>query len=229
MQLYRKVSFGKLAEFLVLDTRQYRTDQPGRDEVLDVEKIPVTPNATMLGKQQMNWLQKSFIESPAKWNIMAQQVLMGAVDFERGKRRRYYSDGWPAYVSERERLVQFLHERKVSNPVVLTGDFHSNLAIELRADDMKTELPVVATEFVGTSISSAGNGEDKRDDWESIMAENPCLKFLNDQRGYTRCTITPEEWRTDFRVVDAVSKPGAPIKTRATYVIENGQPGAKPA
>src|SRR5262245_53906024 len=31
MQLYRRVAFGRLAEFAVLDTRQYRTDQPCGD------------------------------------------------------------------------------------------------------------------------------------------------------------------------------------------------------
>jgi alkaline phosphatase D len=227
MQLYRKVSFGSLAEFLVLDTRQFRSDQPGRDEVIDVETIPTSPDITMLGKRQMDWLQKSFTESPANWNVMAQQVMMATIDFEKGDRQRYYSDGWPAYVSERQRLIQFLGERKVRNPVVLTGDFHSNVVNDLRVDDRKAELPVIATEFMGTSISSAGNGEDKRADLDSLMAENPCLKFLNDQRGYALCTVTPEAWRTDFRVMEYVTKPGAPIKTRASFVIESGQAGAK--
>ena len=31
MRLYRTVRFGRLAEFQVLDTRQYRTDQPNGD------------------------------------------------------------------------------------------------------------------------------------------------------------------------------------------------------
>jgi alkaline phosphatase D len=229
MQLYRKASFGQLGEFLVLDTRQHRSDQPSSDEVTDVENIPRSPNATMLGAQQLDWAQQSLLNSPATWNVMAQQVMMACMDFEEGKRLRYYSDGWPAYLVERERLMQFLHDHKVANPVVLTGDFHSNFAIELRVDDRKAELPVVATEIVGTSISSAGDGEDQRSALESLMAENPGLKFLNDQRGYVRCTLTPDEWRTDFRVVEYVSKPGAPIKDRATYVIEAGQPGVKQA
>ena len=48
------------------------------------------------------------------------------------------------------------------NPVVLTGDIHSNWVNDLRVDDRKPESPVVATEFVGTSISSGGNGERRR-------------------------------------------------------------------
>jgi alkaline phosphatase D len=229
MRLYRNVSFGRLAELLVLDTRQHRTDQPSGGEVLDLDAIPTSPDATLLGSDQMNWLQQSFRRSRANWNVMAQQVMMASVDFEKGHPHRYYSDGWPAYQPEKQRLMQYLHDAKIRNPVVLTGDFHSNLVIDLRVDDRKVELPVVGTEFIGTSISSAGDGDDKREQWQSMMAENPCLHFLNDQRGYVRCTITPDAWRTDFRVVDYVTRPGAPIKTRASFVIESGIPGAKPA
>jgi alkaline phosphatase D len=229
MLLYRKVSFGRLAGFCVLDTRQYRTDQPlARDDVFDAEHVPTNPQGTILGKEQMSWLQKSLAGSSASWNVMAQQVMMAAVDFERGDKVRCYADGWPAYADERRRLLEFLQESKASNPIVLTGDFHSNFVNDLRVDDRKAELPVVGTEFVGTSISSSGDGEDRRAEWKSIMAENPGVKFLNDQRGYARCTVTPDAWRTDFRVLENVSEPGAPIKTRASFVIENGQPGAKP-
>jgi alkaline phosphatase D len=229
MQLYRKVSFGRLAEFLVLDTRQHRTDQPSDNEVSDIDVNRADSDATLLGKKQMAWLQSSLTASPAKWNVLAQQVMMAMVDFEKGERRGFYSDGWPAYASERRRLIDFLYNRKIRNPVVLTGDFHSNLVNDLRADDRKTDLPVVATEFIGTSISSSGNGEDKREEWESIMAENPCLRFLNDQRGYVRCTVTPKTWHSDFRVVDDVTRPGGKVSTRASFVIEDGRAGAKQA
>ena len=46
------------------------------------------------------------------------------------------------------------------------------------------------------------------------------VKFYNDQRGYLRCVVSPETWRTDFRVVPYVSKPGAPVTTRASVVVE---------
>jgi alkaline phosphatase D len=226
MQLYRKATFGRLAELLVLDTRQHRTDQPTSNEVFDIELNSTTSDSTILGSEQMTWLHNSLTKSSAQWNVLAQQVMMGMVDFERGDRRRFYSDAWPAYMSERRRLIEFLHDAKINNPVVLTGDFHANLVNNLRADDRKPELPVVATEFVGTSISSSGNGEDKREEWNSLMAENACLRFLNDQRGYVRCTVTPDAWRSEFRVVESVTEPGAPIKTRATFAIEAGKPGA---
>jgi alkaline phosphatase D len=94
---------------------------------------------------------------------------------------------------------------------------------------LQPETPVVATEFVGTSLSSSGDGGQERERERHLMAENPGVRFFNQERGYVRCKVTPKEWTTDFRTVEYVEKPGAPITTRATFVVEAGQPGAKKA
>ncbi len=54
------------------------------------------------------------------------------------------------------------------------------------------------------------------------MSENPHLHFFNSQRGYVKCEVTPQQWRTDYRVLPYVSWPGAPIATRASFVVANG-------
>ena len=136
---------------------------------------------------------------------------------------------WTGYMQDRLRLVQFLADRHISNPIVLSGDIHSNWVNDLRVDDRKVETPVVATEFVGTSISTGGNGVDKPAGLDVLLAENPCVRFHNQQRGYVRCTVTPKLWRTDFRTVADITKPGAPAETRASFVVEVGERGAKPA
>jgi alkaline phosphatase D len=92
-------------------------------------------------------------------------------------------------------------------------------------DDPAT--PIVATEFVGTSITSTGDGSEMSPVMKSMVAENACVRFANDQRGYVRFELKPAELRADFRVVEYVSRPGAPIKTRASFVVEDGQAGAK--
>ncbi len=84
----------------------------------------------------------------------------------------------------------------------------------------------MATEFVGTSITSGGDGRDGGQFIQAMREENPHIKFYNGQRGYLRCAVTPERWTSDFRVVPYVSRPGAPIETRATFVVEDGRPGA---
>jgi alkaline phosphatase D len=225
MQLYRKFSFGRLADFLMLDTRQYRTDQPNGDVMSEITGDCLSPKGTLLGPRQFGWLQASLIDSAARWNVLAQQVMMAMVRNPSG----YYMDGWPGYVYERGRLMEFLQERHIANPIVLTGDSHSNWVNELRVDDRETDTPIVATEFMGTSISSDGDGAEKFDDWEAIVSRNPHVRFLNGERGYVRCTVTPDTWRSDCRVVEYVSRPGAPVKTRASFVVESGQPGVKRA
>ena len=74
----------------------------------------------------------------------------------------------------------------------------------------------MAAEFVGTSITSGGDGADQRADTERIRSRNPHVRFFNDQRGYVRCHVTPERWRTDFRVLPYVSRRGGRVSTRAS-------------
>ncbi|MEH7081399.1 alkaline phosphatase D family protein, partial [Neobacillus drentensis] len=82
-------------------------------------------------------------------------------------------------------------------------------------------------EFVGTSITSGGDGADKRADTDKILGLNPHIKFFNDYRGYVRCRVTPDRWQADYRVVPYVSKPGADVSTRASYVFEKNGQGLK--
>ena len=230
MQLYRTVSFGRLAAFQVLDTRQYRADQPNGDRRSPLNEAALDPKQSMLGARQAGWLKASLLESPATWNVLAQQVMMGMVGFRPEEGEPQYSmDQWPGYAHERIELMRFLQERRVPNPVVLTGDIHSNWVNDLRVDDRKPETPVVASEFVGTSISSGGNGKAEVPDQERRLADNPCVRFFNAQRGYVRCKVTPGLWKSDYQVVEEVTSPGAPAVTKASFVVEAGTPGAKPA
>jgi alkaline phosphatase D len=87
----------------------------------------------------------------------------------------------------------------------------------------------VATEFAGTSISSGGDGSDLPDNIKPVLAENPFVRFYNGQRGYVTCELTAGRARADFKVVEFVTERGAPCRTRASFVIEDGRPGAVPA
>jgi alkaline phosphatase D len=229
MQLYRKQSFGRLAEFLMLDGRQYRTPQPNDDMPSDINDAARSPKNTMLGTRQFGWLKDSLTGSTATWNTLANQVIMAQIDRREGPERQFPMDDWCGYIHERNELMGFIRERKIGNVVVITGDNHTNWVNDLRIDDLRSETPVVATELVGTSINSGGNGGEFTERGKAIMAENPGVRFYNNERGYVRCTITPKTWRSDFRTVAQVDKPGAPIVTRASFVVEAGRAGAKRA
>ncbi|HEY0981071.1 MAG TPA: alkaline phosphatase D family protein [Schlesneria sp.] len=225
MRLYRKGSFGRLAEFLILDTRQYRTDQPNNDKRSPINDAALNPQATLLGRTQRQWLQSSLLTSQAAWNVLAQQVMMGMVGVGReGDTPLYSMDQWPGYSHERIQLANFLAERRIPNPVVLTGDIHSNWANELRVDDRNPETPLVATEFVATSLSSGGNGRARPDYVDLLQATHPFVKLHNNERGYIRCTVTPQSWTSDYVAVEDVLAPGGNIVTRASFVVEAGRP-----
>ncbi len=224
LQLYRRAAFGRLAELLVLDTRQYRTDQPNDDKRSPLNEAALDPRATLLGAEQRAWLHQRLVTSSARWNVLAQQVMMGMVGVDRDGVPTYSMDQWPGYAHERMALVRFLAERRVPNPVVLTGDIHSNWANELRIDDRRNESEVVASEFVATSLSSGGNGVAVPERYDELRAANPCVRFHNRERGYVRCVVTPGEWRSDFVVVDDVLQPGGTCSTRASFVVEAGDP-----
>lgn len=245
MQLYRRASFGKLAELFVLDTRQYRTDQPNGDGKKALNDAARDPRNTQLGKQQREWLQQGLARSSATWNVLAQQVMMGLVSFpprpprpagENGQpadaaapqpsERRYSMDQWPGYLHERTELLQFLAARKVANPVVLTGDIHSGWVNDLRVDDRDEKAAIVATEFVGTSISSDGDGRDAAAEFAELQPHNPGLRFLDRHRGFIACTVTKQEWRSDYVIVDRVTVPDAKASTVASFTVAAGKPGA---
>lgn len=226
MQLYRGFSYGNLAEFSVLDTRQFRTDFAcgGGTETECEERFD--PSRTMLGERQERWLFDNLKNSSARWNILPQQVMMAQGSRKSEQGTAYSMDKWDGYAATRERLFEVLKKNNISNTVILTGDSHKHWVNDLLEDFDNPDSPIIGTELMGTSISSGGDGTDINTFGELMLKENPHIKFFNAQRGYVRCKVTPEEVRADFRILPYVQKPGAPIKTRASFLIQNGQPGA---
>jgi phosphodiesterase/alkaline phosphatase D-like protein len=109
------------------------------------------------------------------------------------------------------------------------GDWHSNFVNDIKRDFDRPESPVVATEFVGTSISSNGDGEVYGPYYGPMIKFNPHIRFFDgDRRGYISCRVSRAEMRADLRVVSTVSRPDAPESTFAAFVVESGRPGAQP-
>jgi alkaline phosphatase D len=229
MTLYRQLAFGRLANFQVLDTRQYRDTQPCGGGRKPQCPDALSPDRTLLGATQRQWLFDALGASSSTWNILAQQIMMARIDFAEGEEKTHVMDQWPGYEADRRRVLGFLRERKVPNPVVLTGDIHSNWANELITDFDDLDSKSVATEFVGTSISSGGDGKQTPTYLDRLKSENPFLKFHSTERGYVRCELTPKSWRSDYRALEYVTRPGAPLLTRASFVVEAGQPKLHPA
>lgn len=227
MQLYRKFSYGKLASFLVLDSRQYRDDQANGDGSKPHTPESLDPNRTLLGKEQEQWVENNLASSSTHWNVLAQQVFFAQRNFGTSTSPRFSMDAWDGYPAARQRLTDFAASNNMENLIVLTGDVHASWASNLLTDYNDQNSKLIGAEFVGTSITSGGNGSDVRADTERTLAENPHIKFFNNYRGYVRCQVTPDQWRADYRVLPYVTEPGADISTRASFVFEKDQEGLK--
>ncbi len=225
MQLYRRVGWGRLANFHMLDTRQYRDDQPC-DDKFNSDCAERTDQARSLpGSEQEQWLAEGFRKSRARWDVLGQQVFFSQVDFTPGTGRGFNPDAWDGYPGSRNRVVDSWTEAKVRNTVVLTGDVHAHWAADVKRRFDDPESPVVGTELVSTSITSGGDGSEDRPTTASTLAENPHIRFFNNRRGYVRTRFTASEMTADFRVVPFVRQPDAPVETRATFVVEDRKPG----
>lgn len=229
MKLYRSVRHGSLVDFHVLDTRQYRTDQPNDDGLKALGTGALDPNATLLGSVQKEWLLGELGKSRATWNVLAQQVMMARVDRHEGEEERCSMDQWPGYEVERQALLNAFCQMKVSNPIVLTGDIHTHWANELPCVPGQPDSQIAGAEFVCTSITSGGNGKAQPPYMDQLKSENPFVKYHATQRGYVSCTIDKGVWRTDFRTMDFVTRPGAKLHTPASFVVESGKAAVVPA
>jgi alkaline phosphatase D len=227
LNITRTVDWGRLARFWVLDTRQYRSDQAcngGNDRVPCGEWAD--PSRTLLGAAQERWLTGGLGASRAGWQVLAQQIMMAPYDFAPGTDELVSMDQWSGYPASRDRLLRAVGQRAPNRTVFITGDIHSNWVADVRGDFSRPDAPVVAAEFVGTSISSGGDGADRAGEIpEAALAENPHIKWQNARRGYVTCAVTPGEWRAEYRTVPFVSKPGAPVETASAWRVEHGRPG----
>jgi alkaline phosphatase D len=234
MRLYDRFTFGSLAEFSMMDGRQYRSREAcyrlpdkGGGHLETNESCPerLDRSRTMIGDQQEAWLFDGLSRSPARWNVIAQDVLMAQLRQRTPQDEfAYWTDNWDGYPASRTRLLQHIAQSRVRNPVVLGGDSHSFWVNDLKLDFDDPSSPTVATELVGTSIASRGPPYAL---FAKCLPDNPHVKFFESRfRGYACADITPAAMTTRFRVVSDVTKPAATIATLKTFVVEDGRPGA---
>lgn len=226
MQLFRRLPFGNTLDLHVLDTRQHRSDQACGDG-----RKPRCPEAlaagrTMMGAVQERWLERGLRSSRARWNVLANQVMITETKSVLDGQDAFGMDRWDGYPAAQRRLIRLLAASRRANPIVITGDVHSNWVAHLKEDYTSEASPVVSSEFVGTSISSGGDGNDAE---SPALTVNPHLKFFNNRRGYVRVSLTPSRVRVDYRTLPFVSKPGAPIETRASWAVEPARLAAERA
>jgi alkaline phosphatase D len=240
LQLYRRIRWGQLATFHMLDTRQYRDNQACGDGD-QICPDAALPTRTITGGGQETWLLDGLAQHYGVWDIIGQQVFFARFLHADGTTNM---DAWDGYLGSRQRVQQGWVDRAVRNPVLLTGDVHRFFANDLKLDYASTTAPVIGAELVASSVSSGGDlttlsaqaidatlyAEDIQSHYsEDELSINPHIKFFSGLRGYIRATVDASAMHVDYRGVDKVSVRDYPAHTIASFVIEDGRPGLQSA
>jgi alkaline phosphatase D len=233
MRIYGSLDWGALLRICVLDGRQYRSREacygPGKGggHVETLQSCPelADPARSMLGGTQERWLHDALAASPARWNLIAQDVLMARVQSTRKDGSHgVWTEAWDGYPAARKRLLTHLRDGRIANPVVIGGDNHAFWANDLKPDFDDVTAPAVATEFIGGSITSWGPPYQAT---MKIIAGNPHVRFFESRkRGYALADLTATRMETRFQIVTDAADPDAGKQTLARFVTESGKAGA---
>lgn len=233
--LFQRYDWGRLARLHVLDDRQYRSpqactrapDRGGSNAVFARACAALAdPRRTMLGDAQEAWLESGLARSRATWNILAQQTLMAqssSVPIVKPDDGRFWTDGWDGYPAARKRLLDAIVRQGAHNPLVLGGDVHTFYATALRPDFSKPvskQNPVIATEFVGTSVTSSSRPQAQT---VEHVEKNPHMLYgRSDKRGYMLLEVTPKRTVTHFMGLDDVRDAKSAVAKLASFQVNEG-------
>jgi alkaline phosphatase D len=232
MQLYQRSTFGDLVDVAMIDNRQYRSPaacrskEDGGGQVVSAAcKELFDDKRSLLGEAQERWLTGAFSRSKARWLVIGNAQMFSRLKQKtRDGKEGWWTDDWNGFPPARQRIVDALQRSKVANPVFVTGDIHSFWVNDVKKDFRNPESATVATELVGTSISSAGVPYDM---FAGFLPENPHIKFFDSRkRGYLLCEAGREAMTADLRVVDDVRDPNTKGGSLARFAVAAGKPGA---
>lgn len=239
MRIYERHAWGRLLRFHMLDTRQYRDRQacrvpggeaPGTVSPQDCPEL-LDPRRSMLGADQERWVGQGLVQDAGagvRWSVLAQQTIFSRRNDKPLPEERYHSNMWDGYPASRQRVLDAVRRAAPRNTVFLGGDIHQNYVCRVLADFSDAQSPVIGSEFCGTSIASASRVARSRA--QQIADNNPHILLARpDKRGYSVAEVTPGRWTTTLRVVDDVARADSGVSTLARFVVNDRQPGPRPA
>ncbi|MDM0075677.1 alkaline phosphatase D family protein [Variovorax sp. J2P1-59] len=233
MRIHDRYTWGRLAELWTLDCRQYRSRHACPDPERDVGRTVIgcadlaEPARTMLGAEQERWLAQGLASSTRQWKLLGQSSQISATGIDTPEGRKVWTDGWDGYPEARRRLLQGAHRAGVRNLVALGGDVHRHAAADLRVVPNDSASPIVATEFVGGSVTSKGAGMAAM---ARMRRDNPDVAHARgDQRGHAFIDITPQQLQCEFRATAHPVVADAAFDTQARFVVEAGHAGLQSA
>ncbi len=224
LRIHHRVGWGRLAELMVLDTRQYRSDQVCATGALDIGPrcdAAFSDDFTMLGARQERWLDRRLARADAAWTVLLQGVPVLQWRFAPGN-SVWNLDGWDGYPVARDRLLGSLRTSTAPNPVVLTGDVHSSWVGSLVEDFDDPASPSIGTEHIGPGVTSPASPA-VRGVLPAVLDQGPHIRWAEaEHRGWVRHEVTSDEWRTEYRFVDDATLPTSAVRTATRWVTPTG-------
>ena len=212
LQLYRPFSYlGFSPASSMLDTRQYRTDQPCGDGTSScLARAPGLIRARLTATAQERWLTER-LQRSRRWmepDGSTGSCCVGSTGWP-GPERRYSMDKWDGYqASFSHSYYHFSATRKPFQSHSARGRCSQHWVNDLRMNEDDPRKPLSSQPSSSERRSpQGGDGSEMSQLMQAMASENECVKFCNDQRGYVRFELKPSELRADFRVVDYVPLP----------------------
>ena len=237
--IYRRMRWGRLAEFSLLDLRSYRSKQ-----VNAIEGGMDDPNRTITGHAQMDWLKGGLAASQAQWKLVGNSVMITPIAVTGvaaivaqalgdllgipigGVASN--ADAWDGYTADRTELLSHLADNNVQDTVFLTGDIHTSWAANV---PVQPDGAAIATEFVTPSITS-----DNIDDILKIpprtgsLAVEAILRAYNDHvklveldsHGYAVVDVNQQRVQADWYYLDDRTSPTTGVKYSTSRAVATG-------
>ncbi|MEO8316100.1 MAG: alkaline phosphatase D family protein [Pseudomonadota bacterium] len=234
MRIYTRQRIGRLATLHMLDQRQYRSREvcprPPQLGGLRVgpecaERLDTT--RTMLGAAQERWLEEGLHRQSTRWTLLGQGTPFSQINTGSVEEPQYSTGAWTGFPAARQRLVDSLQRSRCENPVILGGDIHAYVVGGINAVPERLDTPLVASEFVTTSVTSDPISQQTLDKWKST---NPNLLRLDGtSRGYLSLRLSESLLQADLVTIDDRLRLDSGRQLSASFVVEAGNPSIVPA
>lgn len=225
---------GNLADIIYTEDRiersQFNNFDQGVNMSLATDPLAYdTPNRTMHGFRQMEWMSEQLKKSTAKWKILANQVVFASYFYKLpilGGLPAHQISGWDANPLDRKKIIDTVNAYDIKNMVVLSGDIHVAMAFDIPGGvtpyNPSTGAGSVGVEFVCDAISEG----DVLPNAESFMySNNSHLRYIKlKSQGYCIVDVTPNSVCCDYWEMDSVRSSNTRqtlLKTLCTIQNEN--------
>ncbi|TKX20144.1 putative PhoD-like phosphatase-3 [Elsinoe australis] len=245
LRIWRSFQIGRLADLIMLDTRQYDRSITNLDTNAPyITAISNDAGRSLMGPRQEKWFYRTLRSSAtrgAAWRIIGSQVIFSPIDRAslatlRGE-EPFNRDSWDGYLGNRNRTFQTLYDNGIGDNLFLAGDSHANWVSDLvwegsRDYDPVTGKGAIGAEFAVSAVSSVSRAGQNvsfataREVSDSVVGNNSEVLWNEFwYRGYMELRLGREEAEARyFGIPDVKVRSGREVSL-ANFTVRRGGEG----